>query len=106
MTSKSQLMFQLFITIEKLLECFSLIVDVVAGEDPASVEKAMDEVMESFIKKGPNRKLLQAEKTKALAGFIRGIQRIGGFGGKSDLLATCQTYTANPGCYRENAKVP
>lgn len=83
---------------------FFLIVDVVAGEDPASVEKAMDEVMESFIKKGPNRKLLQAEKTKALAGFIRGIQRIGGFGGKSDLLATCQTYTANPGCYRENAK--
>ena len=64
----------------------------------------MDEVMESFIKKGPNRKLLQAEKTKALAGFIRGIQRIGGFGGKSDLLATCQTYTGNPGCYRENAK--
>jgi predicted Zn-dependent peptidase len=83
---------------------FFLIVDVVAGEDPASVEKAMDEVMDSFIKKGPNRKLLQAEKTKALAGFIRGIQRIGGFGGKSDLLATCQTYTGNPGCYRENAK--
>jgi predicted Zn-dependent peptidase len=83
---------------------FFLIVDVVAGEDPASVEEAMDEVMDSFIKKGPNRKLLQAEKTKALAGFIRGIQRIGGFGGKSDLLATCQTYTGNPGCYRENAK--
>ena len=83
---------------------FFLIVDVVAGEDPASVEKAMDEVMDSFIKKGPNRKLLQAEKTKALAGFIRGIQRIGGFGGKSDLLATCQTYTGNPGCYKENAK--
>jgi zinc protease len=39
---------------------FFLIVDVVAGEDPASVEKAMDEVMDSFIKKGPNRKLLQA----------------------------------------------
>ena len=33
--------------------------------------------MSSFIKKGPNAKLLKAEKTKALAGFIRGIQRIG-----------------------------
>ena len=83
---------------------FFLVVDVVAGEDPASVEEAMDEVMDTFIKRGPNRKLLEAEKTKALAGFIRGIQRIGGFGGKSDLLATCQTYTGNPGCYRENAK--
>jgi zinc protease len=83
---------------------FILVVDVVAGEDPAVVEESMDEVMESFIKKGPNPKLLKVEKTKALAGFIRGIQRIGGFGGKSDLLATCQTYTGNPGCYRDNAK--
>ena len=82
---------------------FFIIADVVAGEDPAKVEKAMDDVMASFIKKGPNSKLLNAEKTKALAGFIRGIQRIGGFGGKSDLLATCQTYTGNPGCYRESA---
>jgi len=82
---------------------FFLVVDVVAGEDPTNVEKAMDAVLADFIKKGPNRKLLEAEKTKALAGFIRGIQRIGGFGGKSDLLATCQTYTNNPGCYRDNA---
>jgi Zn-dependent M28 family amino/carboxypeptidase len=41
---------------------------VVAGEDPASVEQAVDEVMDSFIKRGPNRKLLETEKTKALAG--------------------------------------
>ncbi len=83
---------------------FFLVVDVVAGEDPIKVEKAMDNVMASFIKRGPNPKLLKAEKTKALAGFIRGIQRIGGFGGKSDLLATCQTYTGNPGCYKTNAE--
>jgi zinc protease len=83
---------------------FILVVDVVAGEDAAVVEEAIDDVMDSFIKKGPNPKLLKVEKTKALAGFIRGIQRIGGFGGKSDLLATCQTYTGNPGCYRDNAK--
>tara|TARA_Y100000748_G_scaffold147184_1_gene123183 strand:- start:560 stop:2491 length:1932 start_codon:yes stop_codon:yes gene_type:complete len=83
---------------------FFVVADVVTGEDPKKVEKAMDDVLESFIKRGPDAKLLKAEKTKALAGFIRGIQRIGGFGGKSDLLATCQTYTGNPGCYRENAK--
>ena len=74
-----------------------------SGEDPLMVENALDDVMNSFIKKGPDTKLLKTEKTKALAGFIRGIQRIGGFGGKSDLLATCQTFTGNPGCYRENA---
>ena len=83
---------------------FFITADVVAGVDPAIVEQSMDEVMEAFIKKGPSTKLLKAEKTKAVAGFIRGIQRIGGFGGKSDLLATCQTYTGNPGCYQESAK--
>ena len=82
---------------------FFITADVVAGVDPAIVEQSMDEVMEAFIKKGPSTKLLKAEKTKAIAGFIRGIQRIGGFGGKSDLLATCQTYTGNPGCYQESA---
>ena len=80
---------------------FFLVVDVVAGEDPAMVEKALDDVMASFIKRGPNPKQLKTVKTTTLAGFIRGIQRIGGFGGKSDLLATCQTFTGNPGCYRD-----
>ena len=82
---------------------FIIIVEVVSGEDPLMVENSLDDVINSFIKKGPDSKLLKTEKTKALAGFIRGIQRIGGFGGKSDLLATCQTFTGNPGCYRENA---
>jgi zinc protease len=82
---------------------FFIVADVVAGVDPAKVEAAMDDVMTNFIKRGPNPKLLKAEKTKLLAGFIRGIQRIGGFGGKSDLLATCQTYTGNPGCFQESA---
>ena len=81
---------------------FFIVADVVAGVDPATVETAMDEVMAEFTKRGPNPKLLKAEKTKILAGFIRGIQRIGGFGGKSDLLATCQTYTGDPGCYQKN----
>ncbi|MDB9909721.1 insulinase family protein [Gammaproteobacteria bacterium] len=82
---------------------FFIVADVVAGVDPAKVEAAMDDVMAEFTKRGPNPKLLKAEKTKILAGFIRGIQRIGGFGGKSDLLATCQTYTGDPGCYQNNA---
>ncbi len=81
---------------------FFIVADVVAGVDPATVETAMDDVMAEFTKRGPNPKLLKAEKTKILAGFIRGIQRIGGFGGKSDLLATCQTYTGDPGCYQKN----
>ena len=35
------------------------------------------------------------------AGFVRGIERIGGFGGKADALAECTVYTGNPGCFRD-----
>ena len=38
----------------------------------------------NYLKKGPDKDLLEAEKTKTYAGYIRGLQRIGGFGGKSE----------------------
>ena len=34
------------------------------------------------------------------AGFVRGIERIGGFGGKADVLAECQVFHGDPGCFR------
>ena len=33
--------------------------------------------------------------------FVRGIERIGGFGGKSDVLARCQVYTGNADCWQQ-----
>ncbi len=36
------------------------------GVDPATVEAAMDDVMAEFTKRGPNPKLLKAEKQKYL----------------------------------------
>src|SRR5690606_26873115 len=30
-----------------------------------------------------------------------GVERIGGFGGKADVLAACQTYTGEPDCYQD-----
>ena len=36
------------------------------------------------------------------AGFVRGIERIGGFGGKADALAECAVYTGDPGCFRDS----
>jgi zinc protease len=36
----------------------------------------------------------------AQAEFVRGVERIGGFGGKADVLAQCQVFAGNPACYR------
>ena len=35
-------------------------------------------------------------KTQYAADFIRGMERIGGFGGKSDVLARGQVFTGDP----------
>ena len=43
---------------------FIVTVDVAASEDPIEVEREMDNVLQTFIQKGPNRKLLNAEKLK------------------------------------------
>lgn len=70
------------------------------GEDLAEVEKAIDEELSRFLKEGPTEKELQRIKTQYRARFIRGIERIGGFGGKSDILAMNEVYGGSPDHYK------
>src|SRR5258708_18125367 len=67
-------------------------------------EKAADEELRSFLTNGPTASELQIAKTQILGNYARIVERIGGFGGKSDLLARCQTYTGNPDCYKDYLK--
>ncbi len=74
------------------------------GEDLGKVEKAADEELQGFLKNGPTASELQLAKTQILGRYARIVERIGGFGGKSDLLARCQTFRGNPDCYRDYLK--
>ena len=74
------------------------------GGDLRRVEKEADEELQSFLKNGPSETELQLAKTQILGNYARIGERIGGFGGKSDLLARCQTYTGNPDCYQDYLK--
>jgi zinc protease len=60
--------------------------------------------MGRFLDKGLTEKELNRIKTQSFAGFVRGIERIGGFGGKSDILASGQTYAGSPQAYRERLR--
>lgn len=79
--------------------------DVKQGVDAKQVEAAIDEELERLIAEGPTQAELDQARTVFKAGFIRGIERIGGFGGKADALAECTVYTGNPGCFRDSLKV-
>jgi len=47
---------------------------------------------------------LQRVKTQYMANFVRGIERIGGFGGKSDRLARSQVFRGRPDAYKDSLK--
>ncbi|HKT59345.1 MAG TPA: pitrilysin family protein, partial [Gemmatimonadales bacterium] len=70
------------------------------GTDPAKVERAMDEQLARFLTAGPTPVELARAKTLVRAGFIRGVERIGGFGGKSDVLAKGQVFAGRPDYYK------
>jgi zinc protease len=70
------------------------------GQSIAQVEKELDEELARFIKSGPTPEEMQRVKAQYQANFIRGIERIGGFGGKSDRLAQSQVYEGSPDAYK------
>ena len=76
---------------------FWIAADLANGVSLKELENAIDETLAKFIKKGPNSKNLKNTKPSIRASFIKGLQRIGGFGGKSDLLAYSEVYTGDPG---------
>jgi zinc protease len=79
---------------------FTIVANARPGGELGPVEKAIDEELRRFLTDGPTERELDRVKTQTFAGFIRGIERIGGFGGKSDILATSQTYLRSPHGYK------
>ena len=68
--------------------------------DLARVEKALDEEMAKFLSGGPTELEVQRVRTQYLANFARRVDRIGGFGGKSDVLAQSAVYLGDPAGYQ------
>jgi len=70
------------------------------GDDLTKVERAVNEEMARLLRTGPTPAELARVKTDFRADLIRGIERIGGFGGKSDVLAQGAVFTGRPDLYK------
>ncbi|HYA94734.1 MAG TPA: pitrilysin family protein [Terriglobales bacterium] len=79
---------------------FIVQVTAAPGHGLPEIEKAIDEEMARFLKDGPTPAELERVQTAYLAAFLRGIERIGGFGGSSDQLAQYAVYTGDPAGYK------
>lgn len=74
------------------------------GGDLEKVEKAFDEEWAKFLADGPTADELDRIRTQQRAGFIRGLQSVGGFGGVSDILAQNEVYAGDPGFHKVKQK--
>ena len=81
---------------------FIITATVKQGVDVAKVERAIDEELKALLKDGPTADELERARTAIQASWVRGVERIGGFGGKADALAECAVYTGDPGCFRDS----
>jgi zinc protease len=72
------------------------------GGDLGAVERALDEEIARLLEEGPTPEELDRSKTSQRAAFVRGIERVGGFGGKSDILAASQVYFGSPDAHEAN----
>jgi zinc protease len=78
---------------------FIIIASVKPEADASDVERDMDAVLARMLEEGAGEEELRRAKNVNLANFLRGAERLGGFGGRSDILAESMTYGGSPDFY-------
>lgn len=86
---------------QELMSFYSVTIDAKKGANLHDVETAMEETITEFLAKGPSKIELARAKTSIKAGIIRGLEQVGGFGGKATLLAQGALYADDPGFYKK-----
>ena len=80
---------------------FQVTATVKPGVDPAVVDKRLDEIMADYLANGPTDDEVRRAATQDVAGRIRGLEQVGGFGGKAVALAEGQVYAGDSDYYKK-----
>ncbi|MDV3256761.1 MAG: insulinase family protein, partial [Sphingomonas sp.] len=80
---------------------FQVNVTVKPGVDPAVVDRRLDEIMADYLANGPTEDEVRRAATQDVAGRIRGLEQVGGFGGKAVALAEGQVYADDSDFYKK-----
>ena len=73
--------------------------------DPALVEQRLNELVDQFITEGPTEDEVRRAATSAVADTIRGLEQVGGFGGKAVTLASGEVLAGDPDFYRRQFEI-
>lgn len=90
---------------QELAGIFSIDVKIKPGQQPERVESQVIDVFNKFIESGPTQEELDRAKSQQFANTIKGLERIGGFGGKSDVLAQSEVFGGSPDAYKKELEI-
>jgi predicted Zn-dependent peptidase len=79
---------------------FEITVTVKPGVDPAVVDRRLDQILAEYLANGPTEDEVRRAATQDVAGRIRGLEQVGGFGGKAVALAEGQVYAGDSDFYK------
>jgi len=72
------------------------------GVDQAQAEAALDAIIADLVRTGPTADELRRAATGAVAGQIAGLEAVGNFGGKGEVLAEGLLYSGDPAQYKKD----
>ena len=93
-----------FVNDQELTSTLYVHVDVKPGADAAAAEREMEAVVSRLLTEGPTAAELQRAKSRLFAQFARGMERLGGMGGRSDILNQSMTYFGDSNAYLDRLK--
>jgi zinc protease len=70
------------------------------GVDPAMVARRLDEIVADYLANGPTEDEVRRAATSALAERVKGLEQVGGFGGKATALAEGKVFADNSDYYK------
>ena len=80
---------------------FTIMADAKPGVTLAQIDRVINEELQKVFTQGVTVTELERAKTRYFSNFVKGMERIGGFGGKSDILAQSITYGGSPDSYKK-----
>ena len=81
-----------------------IVADAKPGIELSRVESIIDEELQKVLQNGVTPAELERAKTRQFSNFVKGLERIGGFGGKSDVLAQNETFSGSADHYKQVLK--
>ncbi|MGE4657831.1 MAG: insulinase family protein, partial [Gammaproteobacteria bacterium] len=90
-----------FPLIGELAGVYTIFITAQPGQNLTEVEHLLDEEIKNFLEQGPTEEELTRVKTQARAAFVRSTERVGGFRGKSSILAEGAVFAGRADAFKD-----